>query len=95
MIARIHRKISHPAATSNMPKIKRLPYHDTVVVFPRACCLESIPFVTSGDRILLLCFAASGEVVVMAKCASHFWHYPSDWAGRSLILIKPPTPESR
>jgi hypothetical protein len=42
MITRIHRKISHPAATNNVPTIKSVPYHDTVAAFRRPCRLEAV-----------------------------------------------------
>jgi hypothetical protein len=45
MIARIYRKIFHPAATNNAPAIKSVPYHETVVVFRRPFRLEVVAFI--------------------------------------------------
>jgi hypothetical protein len=41
MAVRINRKISHPAATNNILKIKRRPYHDTAVVSDRLAVWKS------------------------------------------------------
>ena len=68
MIARIHRKISHPAATSNVPTIKSVAHQEAVVVFRRPCRLEGVAcFVRCDDdvpRALAAC-RGSGEAVVM------------------------------
>jgi hypothetical protein len=65
MIARIHRKISHPAATNNILTIKRRPYQDTV----RRCARSEISsLVVCGDSVPIVFFTAGGgavEAVVM------------------------------
>ncbi len=68
MIARIHRKISQPAATNNVPTISSLPYQDTVAAFSRLCCLTFvISSVGCGDGVLpaLLTCGGSREAIVM------------------------------
>jgi hypothetical protein len=65
MIARIHRKISQPAATNNMLTIKRRPYHDTV----RPCARSEISsLVVCGDSVPIVFLTSRGgavEAVVM------------------------------
>jgi hypothetical protein len=70
MIATIHRKSCHPAATNKVLTIKSLPYHDTAAAFRRRRCWEACTSLAPwGDRISSAFLAkgrGSGEIVVMA-----------------------------
>jgi hypothetical protein len=70
MIATIHRKSSHPAATNKVLTIKRLPDHDTVAAFRRRRCWEACTSLAPWDDCISSGFLAtgrgSGEIVVMA-----------------------------
>jgi hypothetical protein len=53
----------HPAPTSNVPTIKRVPYHDTAAAFRRLCRWEFvIASVGCGDGVPR---GGSGEAIVM------------------------------
>src|SRR5665213_511972 len=71
MTARINRKISHPAATSNVLKIKRRPYHDTASAFRRCRRLDGVPSIARGGDCVsiapLTASRGSGEAVVMVR----------------------------
>jgi hypothetical protein len=70
MIATIHWKSSHPAATNKVLTIKRLPYHDTVAAFHRRRCWDACTSFALWDDCISSAFLAtdrgSGEIVVMA-----------------------------
>jgi hypothetical protein len=68
IIARIHRKISQPAATNNILTIKRRPYHDTAASVRRCARSEISSLVVCGDSVPIVFLTARGgavEAVVM------------------------------
>jgi hypothetical protein len=69
MIARIYRKISHPAATSNILTIRKRPYHDTAAAGRWYVRLEFPFLVVCGDSAPIVSLTARGgavEAIVMA-----------------------------